>query len=112
MWWDRDGCIARPACIHHAEGILADATRYNGANRDASLDYRVQAVLPVPNAALVIWFDGFTSQLPLAALDCRGHRLNAASRDFAVVSATVEPFLGQLGSNGHDLELQVWGARW
>jgi hypothetical protein len=54
MWWDRDGCIARPACIHHAEGILADATRYNGANRDASLDDRVQAVLPVPNAALVI----------------------------------------------------------
>jgi hypothetical protein len=41
------GCIARPAGVHHVEGILADATRYNGANRDAGLDDRVQAILPV-----------------------------------------------------------------
>jgi len=48
------GCIARPAGVHHVEGILADATRYNGANRDAGLDDRVQAILPVANAALVV----------------------------------------------------------
>ena len=48
------GCIARPAGAHHVEGILADTTRYNGATRDASLDNRVQAVLPVAHAALVV----------------------------------------------------------
>ena len=48
------GCIARSPGVHHVESVLADATRYNGANRDAGLDDRVQAILPVANAALVV----------------------------------------------------------
>jgi len=48
------GCIARPPGVHYIEGIVADATRYNGANRDAGFDDRVQAILPVANAAFVV----------------------------------------------------------
>ena len=48
------GCIARPASVHHVKGIFADASRYNRANRNARLDDRVQAILPVANAALVV----------------------------------------------------------
>ena len=48
------GRIALAAGVHHVEGILADAARYNGANSYASLDDRVRAGLPVPNAALVV----------------------------------------------------------
>ena len=48
------GCIAGPASVHHVEGILADATRYDGANRYTGLDDRVQAILPVANAAFIV----------------------------------------------------------
>jgi hypothetical protein len=47
-------CIARPPGVHYIEGIVADAARHNGANGDAGLDDRVQTILPVANAALVV----------------------------------------------------------
>jgi hypothetical protein len=64
------GRIGRTARVHHVERVFADASRHDGADRDTGPSDGLQAILPVANAALVVEFDSFTSQVPLAALDC------------------------------------------
>jgi len=66
----------------------------------------VQAILPVAHSAVSIELDSFTRQAPLAALDGGGHGVDAAAGDLAIGAATVKPFLGQLGGDGHNLQLQ------
>ena len=65
----------------------------------------METVLPVAHATFVIKLDGLAGQLPFAARDRGSHGINTASSDFAVHTTPVEPFLGHIGGDGHDLEL-------
>src|SRR6266704_7018191 len=67
----------------------------------------MQAILSVAHATFIVELDRFTSQPPLTPLDGGSHGLDTAPGGLAVGSTTVEPFLGQLGRDGHDLEVQV-----
>src|SRR5438105_14765847 len=67
----------------------------------------MQSILAVPDTAVSIKLDGLAGQAPFTALDGCGHRLDAAAGDLAVGSTTVQPFLGQFGSDSHNLEVQV-----
>ena len=98
------------ACLHGASPGDQDAVGIGRPSHDDGVlgvrDDGVQAVLPVAHAAIGIELDGFARQPPLAALDGGSHGLNPAAGDLAIGAATVEPFLGQLGGDGHDLQFE------
>jgi hypothetical protein len=53
-WMCSTSAALRDRPVSITSGIVADAARHNGANGDAGLDDRVQTILPVANAALVV----------------------------------------------------------
>jgi hypothetical protein len=100
-------CIARSPSIHDVEGILLHPARHNGGHAGSCLDDGMQPVLSVANASLRIELDGFTGEPPFTALDRRGHRIDAAPRDFAIGATAIQPFLGQLWGDRHDFQSQA-----
>jgi len=82
------GCIARPASVHHVESVFANAARYDGANRDAGLDDRVQAILPVADTPDIIKLYCFARQSPLTAEDVLFSMTRAAAPTSPPTSTT------------------------